>query len=166
MSSNRDISVNKIAQLAGSWIERGDPSWTRDDWARLEKRLYVRRLELDPRYATFKTFIAERGVNYRLAWDLENATGEGRMNVGWLTLAEKVDPAYGWEPGGCQNVLDGLEPVPLPGTPGARPKRPVAAVPPPVPQLPADMSPEELGARFLEFLESLDRKKGRGEQSA
>jgi hypothetical protein len=93
--------------------------WTREDWARLARRLEARRIELDTRYYTFKTFIAERGVNYRTAWDAEHVIEQGRMNITRGTMATKLDPAYGWVTGrGCENILNGEEPVALAGTPG------------------------------------------------
>lgn len=159
MSSNRNINTGYVSQ----------EGWPRDDWARLADHLFRRRIELDPRYATFKVFIEERGVPslYRTAWDVEHAVSKGRTNITRGTLITKIDPLYGYEPGGCEAILNGMEPVSLPGTPGAPPRprarhgrgggEPSAA----------DMSPEELAAKFVEFLEwDRARKEGRSERSA
>jgi hypothetical protein len=93
-----------------SW---GDPGWTNDDWDRLSERLFRRRIELDPSYATFKTFITERGnlSLYRTAWDAEHAVEQDRTNITLGTLITKIDPLYGYLPGGCEAILNGGEPV-------------------------------------------------------
>jgi hypothetical protein len=93
--------------------------WTIEDWARLARTLPLRRVELDPRYKTFKIFIAERNINYRTAWDAEHAVEQDRMNIALRTMRGDLDPAYGYVIGqGCENILDDEEPALAPGTPG------------------------------------------------
>lgn len=91
--------------------------WTMEDWARLARRLELRRYEMG--YAKFKDFVAERGINYRTAWDAEHADGKGRTNFTRATLAALLDPAYGYVRGeGCENILNDEEPALAPDTPG------------------------------------------------
>ena len=84
-------------------------------WKRLGEMLEARRVQLDPRYKTLKTFAEEREIDYRLAWDIEHAA---RTNYRRPTLIG-IDAAYGWEAGSIQKVLEGGRPVPARGTPGA-----------------------------------------------
>ena len=42
-------------------------------WQRLGEMLEGRRVALDPKYRNLVRFTAERGIDYRLAWDVEHA---------------------------------------------------------------------------------------------
>jgi hypothetical protein len=82
--------------------------WSEADWARLGQFLRERRAALDERYAlNHQLFARERGINWRLSWDAENAVGAGRMNISAETLRYKVDRAYGVPPGTSESVLAG-----------------------------------------------------------
>lgn len=67
------------------------PSPSTADWARLGELLTRRRVELDPRYQNRTVFSAERGIDYRLAYDIEECR---RTNFRTTTLAA-VAAAYG-----------------------------------------------------------------------
>jgi hypothetical protein len=97
--------------------------WTDDDWNRLARYMEARRGAMG--YATFQAFIDDRDINYRTAWDAENAVAQNRTNIRRTTLDAIIDPAYGWVMGqGCRNILDRREPVAAAGTPGAaQPRR-------------------------------------------
>jgi hypothetical protein len=75
-------------------------------WIRLGKLLERRRVCMDPRYSNLSLFAEERGINYRMAWDAEQAQ---RTNYRSATRLA-IDVAYGWEPGSVDAVLAGGEP--------------------------------------------------------
>jgi hypothetical protein len=77
------------------------------EWDRLGKLLTERRKEMDPRWDDLTLFTRERGLDWRMAWDLEN---NRRVNYRPLTLAG-VEVAYGWEKGSISRVLAGGDPV-------------------------------------------------------
>lgn len=70
-------------------------------WARAGEMLAQRRVELDPRYRNKRTFAAERGVNWRLVYDIENAK---RTNYEPDTL-RAIEVAYGLAPGNLDRIL-------------------------------------------------------------
>lgn len=80
--------------------------------------LEARRAELDPAFRNLTLFARERGIDYRLAWDIEHGR---RANYRRVTLTA-IEIAYGWQPGSIRRVLDGREPVPVAGIPA--PPRP------------------------------------------
>jgi hypothetical protein len=91
------------------------------DWEELSLLLKARRAELDPRYGNLRLFCAERGINYRVAWDIEN---HRRENFSRAILLE-VDDAYGWVPKSASAFLEaGTRPVGAPGTPATGDDRP------------------------------------------
>lgn len=71
----------------------GDADMTR--WQQLGQLLEQRRGEIDPRYANLTAFTSERGLDYRLCWDLEHGR---RDNYRRLTLSA-VEVGYMLEPG-------------------------------------------------------------------
>lgn len=75
-------------------------------WERLGKLLERRRVTMDPRYSNLSLFCQERGINYRMAWDAEQAQ---RTNFRSATRLA-IDIAYGWEPGSTDEVLAGAQP--------------------------------------------------------
>jgi hypothetical protein len=75
-------------------------------WIRLGKLLERQRVTLDPRYSNLSLFAQERGINYRMAWDAEQAQRTNYRNATRLA----IDIAYGWEPGSFNVVLAGGEP--------------------------------------------------------
>jgi hypothetical protein len=79
-------------------------------WKRLGQLLEARRVELNPSYRNRTTFAAERGVDYRLAFDIETAA---RTNYRRPTL-RSVEVGYGWRAGSIGRVLEGGEPEPAP----------------------------------------------------
>lgn len=104
-------------------------------WKRLGELLIRRRVELDPRYQNRSTFCAERGLDYRLAYDIEEAR---RTNFRSTTLAG-VAAAYAVTPDSLSGVLHdpraGLEPTPAPSRPAplraAGPDAPSSSTPVP-----------------------------------
>ena len=76
-------------------------------WQRLGRMLERRRVELDTRYSNLSLFTAERGVDYRMAWDLEHGA---RTNYRRPTLMA-AEVSYGWKPGSIESVLAGGEPL-------------------------------------------------------
>jgi hypothetical protein len=78
-------------------------------WERLGELLTQRRAQLNPRYGKRTTFAAERGLNYRVAYEVEQAR---RHNFGDGTLAV-IESAYELVPGSLKRTLnDGpLEPA-------------------------------------------------------
>lgn len=78
-------------------------------WERLGELLTQRRAQLDPRYGRRTTFATERGLNYRVAYEVETAR---RHNFGDGTLAV-IESAYELVPGSLKRTLDGgpLEPA-------------------------------------------------------
>lgn len=90
------------------------PSST-DDWERLGEQLTRRRVELAPRYGNRTVFAAERGIDYRLAYDIEEArrTNFRRTTLAGIAVAYAVtlDSVYATLKNGS------LEPVPPPPPP-------------------------------------------------
>lgn len=60
-----------------------------------------------PAWKNLTRFSRERDIDWRLAWDIENAK---RTNYRRSTLAA-IEAAYGWAPGSIDAVLRGREPV-------------------------------------------------------
>lgn len=83
-------------------------SESRDEWVRIGEYLQDRRVQIDTRYANLRLFADERGINYRLAWDVEHAR---RNNYARATLTS-LDVAYRLQPGSVRNMVAGGEPVP------------------------------------------------------
>ena len=113
------------------------PSPSAADWRRLGELLTRRRVELDLRYQNRTTFSAERGIDYRLAYDVEEAK---RTNFRRTTLAG-IAAAYAVTLDSVYAALDGgpLEPVPPP-----RPLlRPVPSL---LPDDPGEMTDEQAEA--------------------
>lgn len=95
------------------------------DWERLGELLTRRRVDLDPRFQNRTVFAEERGLNYRLAYDIEEAK---RSNFRPATLAA-IASAYAVTAESVSAVLRGdgeLEPLPADA-----PR--ITAVPAPVP---------------------------------
>ena len=76
-------------------------------WKRVGELLEQRRVEIDTRYANLRLFAEERGIDYRLAWDLEHGA---RANYRRPTLTA-AEVSYAWRPGSTRLVLAGGEPV-------------------------------------------------------
>jgi hypothetical protein len=85
------------------------------EWDRLGKMLEQRRAELNPRWRDLTVFAEERGLNWRLAWDIEK---NRRTSYRSVTLTA-IEVSYGWQPGSIARVLEGGEPV-LAGSPLTR----------------------------------------------
>ncbi len=83
------------------------PSWDRASWERLGQLLQQRRAEISPRYINLTLFVAEREINYRLAWDIENGA---ERNYRPATL-RSVEIAYGLAPGDIGRILAGKQPA-------------------------------------------------------
>src|SRR6185437_16171420 len=102
-------------------------------WSKLGELLTLRRVELDPRYQNRTVFCEERGLDYRLAYDIEEAR---RVNFRKTTLAG-VAAAYAVTLDSLLAVLEGkaagLEPAP------GRPREAAA----PRPDIMHASSPEE-----------------------
>jgi hypothetical protein len=128
--------------------------WTPEQRERLGAQLTERREELDPRYYTREVFAAERGINLRMAADLE----KGRpRNFTPLTLRDTVAPAYQVTYESVLDAADGGRLVAVPGSP------PVSAATPSSPAIPgsgdsrtgpmlgmiADAAPDDDVAPFL-----------------
>ena len=77
------------------------------DWDRLGEMLQEQRVRLNSRYRNRSLFSRERGINYRLAQDVETGA---RDNYERITLTQ-IELAYGWEPGSVRDVLAGGEPT-------------------------------------------------------
>jgi hypothetical protein len=77
-------------------------------WARLGGLLEQRRVQMRPAWKNLALFTRERDIDWRLAWDLENAR---RTNYRRPTL-RAAEVAYGWAPGSIDAVLRGQDPVP------------------------------------------------------
>ena len=82
-------------------------SASQEAWQRLGEMLERRRVELDTRYANLRLFSGERGIDYRLAWDVEHAA---RTNYRRPTLTS-IEVAYALRPGSIRLVLSGGDPV-------------------------------------------------------
>jgi hypothetical protein len=76
------------------------------EWDRLGKLLEQRRVEMNPRYRDLTLFAEERGLNWRLAWDIEK---NRRTSYRDLTLSA-IEVGYGWAPGSIRRVLGGGDP--------------------------------------------------------
>jgi hypothetical protein len=72
-------------------------------WQRLGAMLGQRRVELDPRYKNLALFTEDRGINYRLGWDIEAGR---RTNYRRLTL-RAIEVAYHLQPGAIDAALTG-----------------------------------------------------------
>lgn len=75
---------------------------------RLGRMLTQARVELDPRYKNRALFARERGINYRLAQDAENAASEVGGDAATRMF---ISLAYGWTPDSFDTVLAGGDPV-------------------------------------------------------
>ena len=89
-------------------------------WVRLGELLAARRAELDPAYFDRGAFAQARGINLKLAQDIEN---NGRENFTPLTLRDVIAPAYGVEYQSILSALDGGDLAAAPGTPPRRQPR-------------------------------------------
>ena len=85
-------------------------------WERLARLLFQRRAQMSPRYANRSRFASERGVDYRLVYDVEK---ERRRNFGDAAISA-LESAYDLVPGTIRRVLDGgeLEAADEPRRPG------------------------------------------------
>jgi hypothetical protein len=104
-------------------------------WIRLGELLTARRAELDPAYFDRAAFARDRGINLKLAQDIEN---NGRENFTPLTLRDMVAPAYAVTYESVIDALDSGDLVALPGTPPHKRRGPrlapaTATAPPPDP---------------------------------
>jgi len=81
---------------------------TTADWPRLGDLLIRRRIEIDPRYRVRRTFADERGMDYRVVFDLEK---HRRTNFEPTTLAA-AEQAYRLTPGSIGQALAGGELTP------------------------------------------------------
>lgn len=88
----------------------------RDAWTRLGEMLENRRVEMDTRYSNRSLFAEERGIDPRLAYDVEKGA---RANYRRPTR-RAIEVAYGWRAGSIERVLAGGEPllVPQPNSSG------------------------------------------------
>jgi hypothetical protein len=75
---------------------------------RLGRLLTQARVELDPRYKNRALFSRERGINYRVAQDAENAASDVG---GDAAMRMFISRAYGWTPDSFDTVLAGGEPT-------------------------------------------------------
>jgi hypothetical protein len=73
----------------------------RPGWEQLGVDLESARVELDPRYANLSLFAEERGIDYRLAWDIEHGR---RTNYRRPTL-RAIEVAYGLETAAIDTYL-------------------------------------------------------------
>jgi hypothetical protein len=72
-------------------------------WKELGASLERRRVELDTRYANLTLFSRERGIDYRICWDIEHGA---RTNYRRPTRTA-IEVAYGLEPGWIAGHLAG-----------------------------------------------------------
>lgn len=107
--------------------EQGKPAMSpRTDaaaWKRLGELLIRRRIELDPAYQNRTTFCTERGIDYRLAYDIEEAR---RTNFRKGTLAG-IAAAYGVTLDSLYAALTGGELAAAPASRAAQ-TRPLYAI--------------------------------------
>jgi len=79
-------------------------------WERVGAMLAIQRQVLDDRYSNLTLFADERGVNYRLAWDIENprqrARRSGRVSFTLEKIRQLAD-AYGVSAASIGTALDG-----------------------------------------------------------
>src|SRR5207253_3737222 len=88
--------------------QNGPPPMTaQGSWKRLGEMLERRRVELDTRYRNLTLFAAERGIDYRLAWDAEHGA---RSNYRRPTL-RAIEVAYGLPPGAIDDFLASAAPA-------------------------------------------------------
>jgi hypothetical protein len=103
------------------------PPYPAGSWERLGELLVHRRVEIDLRYRNRQLFADERGLNWRLLYDIERAK---RTNFEPETKAA-IEVAYMLAPGSVDRVLAGgeLEPqsAPDPAAPRERPLPPILA---------------------------------------
>ena len=71
------------------------------DWERVGERLQQQRVTLDPRYRNRSLFSRERGINYRLAQDIETGA---RDNYELSTLTH-IEIAYDLPTGSIRSML-------------------------------------------------------------
>lgn len=83
------------------------------DWKRLGEQLILRRIQIDPKYRVRTVFARERGINYKLAADVE--TGY-RADFATATLAE-IARAYEVTYESIGEALRGGDLVPAEGAP-------------------------------------------------
>lgn len=77
------------------------------EWDRLGRLLEQRRAEMNPRWRDLTVFAEERGLNWRLAWDIEH---NRRTSYRPVTLVA-IEVSYGWQPGSIARILAGGDPV-------------------------------------------------------
>lgn len=77
----------------------------KDDWIRLGQALIRRRVQMDPAYRNLSRFARERGMEYRVLWDLEKGARDNYQNT--TLIAAEV--AYAVKFGSIRAVLDGGE---------------------------------------------------------
>jgi hypothetical protein len=115
--------------------------WTPEQRERLGAQLTERREELDPRYYTREVFAAERGINLRMAADLEK--GRSR-NFTPLNIRDIVAPAYAVTEASIYAATDAGDLVAVPGSPPRQPAAaPLAPVPPSLERAEDDIFPDE-----------------------
>ena len=115
-----------------------------DGWSRLGRMLRERReKQLDPRYYNRKVFARERGINYKLAYDIEEFR---RTDFAPVTL-EQIADAYEVTYESIRSVLDygAGNLVPVPG-------RPVRPVPPRGPEAAGPASGAQPGATLGDYV--------------
>ena len=107
-------------------METPMPPYPAASWTRLGELLVQRRIEIDPRYRNRTVFADERGLHWRLLYDLERAR---RVTFGPETLAA-VEVAYELAPGSIGRTLAGgpLETGRGNGHPAPAPKDSFAAL--------------------------------------
>lgn len=102
-------------------------------WRRVGDQLSVQRRLLNAAYGNKAVFERERGINYRLIYDLESAAGKNPKRSGNFTIESILEAAraYGVEPLSFAVALDGGElvpgsgePPPVPQEAGERPEAP------------------------------------------
>lgn len=137
--SSEDSAILSLLTAHNVWVtvrtdvtEQGKPAMSpRTDaaaWKRLGELLIRRRIELDPAYQNRTAFCTERGIDYRLAYDIEEAR---RTNFRKGTLAG-VAIAYAVTLDSMLAVLDD-------------PRTELIRAPAPVPRSPEGAPPAESG---------------------
>jgi hypothetical protein len=104
------------------------------DWVRAGIYLQEQRVRLNPAYRNRSLFSRERGINYRLSQDIENAV---RDNFDRPTITH-IELAYGLEPGAVEKMLAGERPQQLPPYVAAHWDNPVVRQMWNLPGIPAD----------------------------
>jgi hypothetical protein len=91
-------------------------------WKDLGRHLVRARIELDARYSNLTTFAEERGLEYRLAWDIEN----GRRNNYRRSTIAAIEVAYELDPDSVaafvEGRVDSVAPQRLRPSPDGRPR--------------------------------------------